>query len=196
MGDIAEDLIFGGVLLIGGYFVWNKIFGSSGGGSVPTTTSTWSGSQVPVSTSTTNPQAPSAAKENAADYIANYLTTRGINDPFGAGPYNANPDASTMTFDQLSSLAGAIHDAGPGTFFWLTSITGNWNTMFTLIQQNCTNQVDVSNLSIVFQQLYGQDLLSWMYTDSNLGNASINAGVSNIEGLQKLIQYVLQLPPQ
>lgn len=192
---IESDVVFGTVLLIGGYFVWQKIFGSTDPG-VPKTTSTWSGTQIPVSTSTTNTNTPSAAKENAVDFIANYLNTRGVNDPFGAGPYTANPDASNLTFDQLSSIAGAIHDAGPGTFFWLTSITGDWTKMMAQIQQYCSTQIDVSNLSIVFQQLYGQDMLTWMYDVPNLGNPAINGGISNVEGLQKIIQYVLALPPQ
>lgn len=192
---IESDVVFGAVLLIGGYFVWQKIFGSDDA-NVPKAPSPFTGAQIPITTSVTNTNTASVNKENAVTYVQNYIAARGPNDPFGAGPYTANPDASNLTFDQLTSIAGAIHDAGPGTFFWLTGITGNWTQMLAQIQQYCTSQIDVSNLGIVFQQLYGQDMLTWMSDVENLLNGAINGGVSNVEGLQKIIQYVLALPPQ
>lgn len=196
VSGIESDVVFGAVLLVGGYFLYNKIFGSDSDTNVPKATSPYSGAQIPIATSVTNTNSASVNKENAVTYVQNYMASRGANDPFGAGPYTNNPDASNLTFDQLSSIAGAIHDAGSGTFFWLTGITGNWQTMLAQIQQYCTSQIDVSNLGIVFQQLYGQDMLTWMSDVTNLLNGSINGGVSNVEGLQQIIKYVLALPPQ
>ncbi len=195
MGDIGGDLVMGAVVLIGGYFIYNKLFGNPGP-SVPTGTSPVSGQTIPLNTDPTNANTASVAKEDAALWVTNYENTRGVKDPFGAGPYNANAAASTMDFDTLSALAGKINDAGPGFWSGLTKSGGDWSVVFGILQQYCTNQVDVSNLSIVFNQLYGQDIINWMDDPNNMGNGAIHAGVSNMEGIQKIIQYALSLPPQ
>lgn len=195
IGDLGGDLVMGAVVLIGGYFLYQKLFGD-GGPEVPKTTSTWSGSQIPVSTDPTSANTASAGKENAVDWIANYLQTRGVTDPLGAGPFTANPDASTMDYDTLTALAAKINDAGAPWYSGLTKSGGDWSAVYNVIQQYCTNQVDVSNLAVAFQEIYGQDLLNWMYTPDNMANGAIHAGISNVEGVQKIIQYALALPPQ
>lgn len=194
IGPIIDIALIAG-LAFAAYKIYS-LFGGGGDSNVPKGPSPFDPTkQIPITTQP-NGNTPSIAKETALQWVDNYLLTRGVNDPFSPGLYNTNPDASTIDYNTLVSLAGQINDMKPGFWGQLMKNGLDGNALYQLIQQNCRNQIDVSNLAIVFQQLYGQDLLTWLWTPDTMANGYVSFGFSDIEWMQKIIQYALSLPAQ
>lgn len=123
----------------------------------------------------TTPQAVTDA--NAANIKAN-LSSANPSSPFSPAMYNNNPDASTLDYATLSNMAGQIYESG-GIF------SASGSSGLAAIKQ-CNNQIDVSNLSIVFQQLYNLDLYDYM--------ASQYQSNTNVLALNQILSFVSNLP--
>jgi hypothetical protein len=121
------------------------------------------------------------AAKNAV--ISANISSANPSSPFNPALYNNNPDASTLTFAQLQNMAGLINTAVSILPNWLSAPNGA--QCLAAIKQ-CNNQVDVSNLAIVFGQLTNDDLYDFLAT--NLTNDV------NIEVMQQIVTFVTALP--
>lgn len=129
--------------------------------------------------------APPNPTVTAASQAAINTNTSSANpsSPFSPQMYNNNPDASTLDYATLKSMADSI----AGSVSVLPNFLSPADAQVGLAAiKQCNNQVDVSNLVVVFQQLYGKDLYDYMSK-----NYSSNSGVI---GMQQIINFVNALP--
>jgi hypothetical protein len=99
----------------------------------------------------------SAAASNAA--IAGNMSSSNPSSPFSPNLYTNNPDASTLDYQTLQDMASKIKGSVSLLPNWISPADGP--TGLANIKR-CNNQVDVSNLVVVFQQLYSADLYDFM----------------------------------
>lgn len=197
IGPIIDVALIAG-LAFAAYKVWNLFggFGSDGPSNVPTAPAPNDPTKkIPIATQP-NSNTDSVAKQNAVTSVDAYLLSRDQTDPFGPALYNANADASTLDYNTLVTIAGQINDMKPGFWGQLTKSGMDGYSLYLLIQQYLPTQTDVSNLAIVFQQLYGTDLLTWLWQTDALGNGFVSNGFSDLEWMLKIINYARALPVQ
>lgn len=120
------------------------------------------------------------------------LSSTNPNSPFNPAMYNDNPGASTLDYSVLQSMAKNIKSAVP---FILPNFMSppDGTQMFAQFKM-CNNQIDVSNLAVVFQQMYDQDL--YTFVSQNLQSWIGIADSINVQLLAQIISFVKQLPPQ
>lgn len=109
------------------------------------------------------------------------------NGPFGQALYTNNPDASTLDYSTLKTMADNINSAVSILPDFIKAPDGA--AMLAQIKM-CNNQIDVSNLVVVFSQLHGDDLYDYMV--KHLANSN----GENIITMQQIISYVQKLPIQ
>lgn len=133
---------------------------------------------------------------DSAEYIGNYQHSRNSSGPFSPSLYTNNPDASTMTFAQLVDVCNQITSASVGTLARLFGkVDGDEDQMVNAFKNNCQNQIDVSNLSIVFKQETGVDLLDYIGgTGDGFGTGFIS--LANIDKTADLLKWISNLPIQ
>lgn len=103
--------------------------------------------------------------------------------PWNPALYNNNPDASTLDYQTLVSMAETIY--GTQENWALLRFNSDPTTAFAQIKQ-CNNKIDVSNLVVVFQQEYSEDLYTFMSSNYN--------GSSSEVIFQQIINFVNNLP--
>lgn len=103
--------------------------------------------------------------------------------PWSPNLYNSNPDASTLDYGTLQSMAQQINGSVSILPNWL--ISPNASEALAAIK-NCNNQIDVSNLVVVYSQMYSSDLYTFL--EMNYTSAP------NEVILQQIIQFVNNLP--
>lgn len=161
MGDIGMDLILVGIVGVIGYGLYQKFFAPS----------------------PAEKQQQQAQAQAQAQALQSNTTTSTSSSAWSPALYNANPDASTLDYPTLQSIAKSIYDSVSSLPNWMVSPSSS--QALAAIKQ-AQNQVDVSNLVIVFQQLYNEDLYDYMarnYTSD-----------VNIQGLNQITNFVNSLP--
>jgi hypothetical protein len=123
--------------------------------------------------------APDAETTSATATVASSdMQSSNPNSPFSPNLYNNNPDASTLDFATLQSLCTQIYNS--------VGFFSNTPDSALAAIRNCQNQIDVSNLSIQFNNQYSRDLYDYMS-----GNFTNTQGV---EIMAQIITYVKNLP--
>lgn len=120
------------------------------------------------------------AQDNA---LAANMSSSNPSSAFSPSLYNNNPDQSTLDYPTLQGMSQTIWNSVSPLPNWL--VAPNSSAALAAIKQ-CNNKVDVSNLTVVFQQSYSQDLYDYMaknYTDN-----------TNIQGLNQILNFVNGLP--
>lgn len=135
--------------------------------------------------------------QNAAVWNNHYLDNMGTNDPFGTGLYPQHADASNLDYPTLVSIARAVRSAMGTGFLGLKISDGN-ESQFEAAFAPCQSQTDVSNVAIVYAQLYGN---SSMMHDAvrdpvllvNLSDYNPNGDIMAVD-LQTFINKVNKMP--
>lgn len=131
-----------------------------------------------------------AAIQKADDIGTNADFTSGIdpNGPWSPNLYNANPDESTLDYSTLLDMCNKI--TGAVDPFLPNSIDPPVGAEIFAQFKLCQNKIDVSNLVVVFQQVKGGDLYTYVthnLYNNNQSNQTIGA---------EIITYVDSLPAQ
>lgn len=111
------------------------------------------------------------------------MSSANPSSPFSPQLYNNNQDASTLDYSTLKDMADRIYGSVSALPNWLSPADAQ--TGLSVIKQ-CNNKVDVSNLVVVFQQVYNKDLYDYM-------SANYTSG-SGVIGMQQIINFVNALP--
>lgn len=128
------------------------------------------------------------------NFIGDYVANRNSSSPFAPDLYTNNPDSSTMTFDQLVAVCKQITDASVGAFDrFFGKINGDEDAMVNAFKNNCQNQVDVSNLGIVFKQVNGVDLLNYLSGKGD-GYGTGFVTLDNANATANLLKWISNLP--
>jgi hypothetical protein len=126
---------------------------------------------------------PAIQQQAEATIQANSVSASTPNSPWSPQLYQNNPDASTLDYQTLVNMADSIYGSRSALWTWL--VDSDASLGFTQIKM-CNNKIDVSNLVVVFQQEYQQDLLTFM--EMNYTSAP------NEVILQQIITFVNNLP--
>lgn len=115
--------------------------------------------------------------------MAGNISSANPSSPFSPAMYTNNPGASTLDYPTLQTMAKTIYDS----VSWLPNIidTPSASQALAAIKQ-CNNQVDVSNLTVVFKDMYNDDLYDYMarnYTSS-----------LTVQAMNQIINFVSTLP--
>lgn len=132
--------------------------------------------------------------EDVGNYYVSIAT-----DPtnaFNSALYTANAAASNLTFDQLSSVAGAVKDSLMKGILGIIYSNGS-AIAFKNALAPCLSQTDVSNVCIVYKQLYSADMAYAVmrdYTSSLCNLFPDTDGNDNNVNLSKAIVWIQSLP--
>jgi len=138
------------------------------------------------------PQYQSAGLWNNA-----YLDNMGKNDPFGTGLYPQHAAQSNLDYPTLVSIAKAARSA-MGTGIFGIHISGGNEADFENAFAPCLTQTDVSNVAVVYGELYkssslAHDAIRDPILCVNLPDYNDNGDIMAVD-LQKFIQKVNKLP--
>lgn len=97
---------------------------------------------------------------------------------WNASLYNANQDKSNLDYATLKNCCQNIYEEGLGTSIFGHQLTNGsaynvYNPTGVPSLATCQSKVDVSNMVVVYQQLYGNDLLTDIVTSAD--NVNNNA---------------------
>lgn len=128
---------------------------------------------------TKNPQVDAATK---AAIDAN-MSSANPSSPFSPALYNNNQDASTLEYATLQDMANKIYNSVSALPNWISPP----DAQMGLSQfKKCNNKVDVSNLTVVFEQMYNKDLYDYISANYTSGGSVI--------ALQQILSFVNSLP--
>lgn len=115
--------------------------------------------------------------------------------PWNPDLYNNNQSASNLDYSTLKASALLVYDS-LGTSIFGAAITHGDASKVAMGIFSCQTKVDVSNLSIVYKQEHGNDLLSDMITGPDNINNDYPAGngQDNLEVLYNILKSVDALP--
>lgn len=112
------------------------------------------------------------------------MSSANPSSPFSPALYNNNQDASTLDYGTLQDMATKIYNSGSSLPNWLG---GGADGQAGLAQfKKCNNKVDVSNLVVVFEQMYGKDLYDFISAQYTTDTGKI--------ALSQILTFVNNLP--
>lgn len=135
--------------------------------------------------------------QTAALWNNKYLDSMGKNDPFGTGLYPQHATQSNLDYATLVKIARDVRSSF-GTAFLGVKFTDGNESQFESAFSPCETQTDVSNVAVVYSELYNSSKM--MYdavrdpgTCVNIADDNDN-GVISAVALQSFIQKVNKLP--
>lgn len=175
---------------IGGYLLWQKLFGSGSGGGLP-------GPLAAANTAINN----AAGSSSAATQTATAVTTTSLDawyngeqdatNPFLANLYNADNSCPGIAANVAQDLWASLYTAANAEAFFkptpdMSPILGQW-------KQFVTNQCDVSFIASLCAAQTGYTL--WGFMEKYFANDQTgSSGQTNVTMLYNLIQWVAALP--
>lgn len=124
-------------------------------------------------------------QKSSADSTVSQQSSANANSssPWNPSLYNNDPGDSTLDYQTLVNMAETIYNTSVN--YALLRFNSDPTTAFSAIKQ-CNNKIDVSNLVVVFQQQYNEDLYTFMQNNYN--------GSSSEVIFQQIINFVNNLP--
>jgi hypothetical protein len=180
MGSTADyiiPLVVLGAIGLGGYYVYQKLFGSSPGPALP----------GPAASSPVG-QSVQTAFTGLAAYLKARETAGAASDCFTSYLYKADPSNASIDQATAQALYANIHAAAGG---WFTH--GNFQGILEDFQAVVGNQTDISFVALMFEQQDGKDMLNYILNTSTFGNNS-NPDGNNYALVWAFVQWAISLP--